>query len=122
VPAFFVLDKRDPGAFIGLGEHHQRLVAQADRRKHFDDFINVVPVDFLCAPAEGFEPLFVNVQVVAESGGLALAEPIDVDDGHQVVQLIDSGQGSGLPHSAFGAFAVPEQDIGAVIQVVQSGA
>ena len=49
-------------------------------------------VDLLGAPAERFETLFVGGKIVTECGFLALAEPVDVDDGNEVVELVNAGQ------------------------------
>ena len=54
-----------------------------------------------------------------ERGRLALTETIDVNDGHQIVQLIYSSQGCSLPHRPFGAFAVAQQHVSVIVQVVQ---
>ena len=111
--------KETPAALQSLGEDDQRLVAQAHGGQHFEDLLQVVPVNLLRAPAEGLEALLVGVEVVAERGGLALAEPVHIHHGNQIVQLVSARQRSRFPHGAFRAFAVAEQDIGAVVQVVQ---
>ena len=76
-------------------------------------------VNLLRAPAEGLETLLVRRHVVAQRGGLALAEPVHVHNGNQVVQVVDARQRGRFPHRALGAFAVAEQDISAVVQVVE---
>ena len=55
VPAFLVLDEGDACALKGLGEDDQRLGAQADGGQHFENLLQVVPVNLLRAPAEGLE-------------------------------------------------------------------
>ena len=122
VPAFFVLEEGDASALKGLGEDNQGLGAQADGSEDLEDFLGIVPIDFLGAPAEGLEAFFVGVEVVAQGGRLALAETVDIHDGDEVVQLMMAGQGSGFPDRAFGAFPIAEQDVCAVVQAVQAGA
>ena len=48
-----------------------------------------------------------------------MAEPVHVNDGNQIVQLLDARQRRGLPNDAFGTFAVAEQHIGAIIQTIK---
>lgn len=40
---------------------------------------------------------------------VALAQSVDVQDGHQVVQLVVGGEGHGLPHGALGELAIAQQ-------------
>ena len=47
---------------------------------------------------------------------------LHIDDGDQIVQLINAGQRSRFPDRTFGALAIAHQDVGAVIQLVQSRA
>ena len=90
MPPFLVLDKGNTCALEGPGEDDQRLIAQAHCGQHFQQFFDVMALNFLGAPAEGFKPPFVNVQVVFEGGGLTLPEPVNVHDRYEVVQLINS--------------------------------
>ena len=45
----------------------------------------------------------------------ALAEPVDVGDAAQVVELVDGGDVGRLPHGSFRRFAVAEQHVGPVV-------
>ena len=78
-------------------------------------------VHFLHAPAKRLEPVAVHVDVMAECGGLALAEAVGVHDGDQIIQLVHPGQRSGFPDSAFGDFTVAHEHVGVVIQLVLAG-
>ena len=78
-----------------------------------------MPVNLLRAPAKGLETPLVRRHVMAQHGGLALAEPVYVHHGNQVVQVVEARQCGRFPHRALGAFAVAEQDIGAVVQFVE---
>ena len=118
MPPFLVLQEGDAGAFHGLGQDDQRLRAQAHRGQHFGDFLKVMAVNFLRAPAEGLEAPLVGAKVAAQRRGLALAEPVDIHNRNEVVQVVDARQRCRFPHRAFGAFAVAEQDIGPVVQIV----
>ncbi len=79
-----------------------------------------MPVNFLHAPAEGFEAVAINIDVVAERGFLALAETVGVHDGDKIIQLVNARERRGFPNGAFGDFAVAEQNVGVVIQLVLS--
>ena len=48
------------------------------------------------------------------SVGAALAKRVDVDDGAEVVELVEMRGGRRLPHRAFRRFAVAHQHVGAV--------
>ena len=84
-----------------------------------DNFLDVVAVNVFHAPAERFKPVAINADVMAERRGLALAEAVRVHDGDQIVQLVIAGERRGFPDGAFGDFAVAEQDVGVVIQLVE---
>ena len=122
MPPFLVLDKRNPRALERPGEDDERLSAQAHCRQHFQQFFDIMALDFLRPPAEGFKPPFVNAQVVFECRGLALTEPVHVHDRHQVIQLINPRQRRSLPYASLGAFAITHQHISAVIQLIEARA
>ena len=42
--------------------------------------------------SEGLQPLLVSLHVVPEGGGVALTQPVDIDDGAQVVELVVPGE------------------------------
>jgi len=46
-----------------------------------------------------------------EHGGVALAEPVDVKHGHEVVELVEAGEGEGLPDGAFRTLPVTHQAV-----------
>ena len=54
------------------------------------------------------------VHVVAELRVLALAEPVDVDDRAQVVELVMDRDIGGFPDRSFRHLAVAKQHVGAV--------
>lgn len=49
---------------------------------------------------EGLAALLVDVHLVLQRGRVTLAQAVDVKDGDKVVQLVDAGEGHGLPHGA----------------------
>jgi len=63
---------------------------------------------------EGFAALAVDLHVVLQGRRLALAQPVDVHYGHQVVQLVVRGEGHGLPDGALRALAVAHHAVHAV--------
>ena len=62
VPAFFVGDERDAGAFNRPGDDRKRLISLADRVERFDDLLHVLAVDDRSAPAEGGESVTIDFQ------------------------------------------------------------
>ena len=119
MPALQVLKKGNPAALQSLGEDHQGLVAQADGGEHFEDLVEVVPVNLLSAPAESFEALLVHRKVMAQHGRLALAEAVHINHRYQIVEVVVARQCRRFPHGTLGAFAVAQQDVSAVVQIVQ---
>ena len=71
-----------------------------------------------CQPND-FELLAVGVELPAVAGGPALAQAVDVDDGGEVVELVERGGGGRLPHRALGHLGVTADDPGAVRQLVE---
>ena len=71
-------------------------------------------VDDLGVPAEGLGFALLDVEVVLEHCSLALAEPVDVDDVDQVVELVVGGEGHGFPDAALGALTVSAQTVDSV--------
>ncbi len=119
VPAVQVLQERNARALVGLGQDAEGLLVQTNAAEDLQDFFDVVAVHVFHAPAKGFKPLAVGGDVVAQRGRLALPQPVDIHEGNQVVQLLHPGERGRLPHRAFGGFAVSEQHVGVVIQLIQ---
>ena len=90
-----------------------------DAVQDLDDFLDVVAVNFLDAPAKRLEPVAIHVNVMTERRGFALAEAVRVHDGDQIIQFVISGERRRFPDRALGDFAVAEQDVGVVIQIIQ---
>lgn len=61
-----------------------------------------------CSP-KGLTAPLVLLHVVLEWRRVALTQAVDVQDGHQVVQLVVRGEGHRLPHGAFGELAITQQ-------------
>ena len=74
------------------------------------DLLDVVAVDLDRVPAEGAEAVGVGGEVPAVHRLAALAEPVDVDDRRQVVELVERGVLGRLPHRALGHLAVAADD------------
>ena len=107
VPAALVLDLRVPLALERLGDDRRRLPARRLRLAvRGVDLLHVVAVDLDRMPAEGAQAVGVRGQIPAVHGLSALAEPVDVDDRGQVVELVEGGVFGCLPHRALGHLAV----------------
>ena len=64
----------------------------------------------------------VAVEVPFELGRAALAQPVDVDNGGEVAELVVAGLVERLPDRAFRGLAVPAQHPGVVVEPVQVAA
>ncbi len=74
------------------------------------DRLEVVAVDLLHVPAAGGGPRRQRGGVPLVHGRPALAEPVDVDDRDQVVELGVAGVLEGLPHRSLGELGVAAED------------
>ena len=120
VPAVLVLDRLHSLALHRLGDDHGRPPRCRDRlRVGRVDRLHVVPVDLDRVPAEGLGPLRVGVEVPAVHRLATLAEPVDVDDRRQVVELLVGAVLEGLPHRALRHLAVAAQHPDAVREPVE---
>jgi hypothetical protein len=107
VPALLVLDRLHTLALDRLGDDHRRRSLGRDRLcERRIDRLDVVAVDLDRVPAESLGPLRIRVEIPAVHRLSALAEPVDVDDRGQVVELLVGAVLEGLPHRALGHLAV----------------
>src|SRR3954453_13893095 len=107
VLAGLVLDRLDALALLGLGDDHGRAaLGLAGLRVGRVDRVVVVAVDRDRVPAERLGAANVAVEVPADHGLASLAEPVDVDDRGEVVELVERSVLEGLPHRALGHLGV----------------
>ena len=83
------------------------------------DRLDVVAVDDDRVPAERPRTRDVDVEVPADHRLAALAQPVDVDDRGQVVELVVRGVLERLPHRALGHLAVAAQHPDAVRDAIE---
>ena len=121
VPVLPVLHLGGAAALDGARQYDGRPLAAevAGLGQGLVDRRDVVALDLEHPGAERLRPAPVGVQVPAEVGGTALAEPVDVDDGDQVGQLVVGGLVERLPHRPLGHLAVAAQHPDPVRQLVQ---
>ena len=109
VPSVFILNLGDSLSLDGSRDNHHRLsgnmaalfVGLKDLGK------GVAVFDHNGFPSEGRDALFISVQISSIHGFPPLAQTIDVDDAHEIIQLIMGGQLDGLPLRSLRHFAVP---------------
>lgn len=63
---------------------------------------------------EGLTASLVFLHVVLQGSRLTLAQPVDVQDSHQVVELVVGGEGHGLPHRALRQLSIAQQTVDSV--------
>lgn len=81
--------------------------------------LDVVAIHNDSVESEGLHPCTIDVYIVLKSRRLALAETIDVDDSHQVIKLVVTGEGSCLPHTPLCTLSVPHDAIHTVAADIQ---
>jgi hypothetical protein len=121
VPAVLVLDLGEPPALDGLGQDHRGLAVRCGHRGGHRgvDGGQVVPVDGQHPGTERLHAALVRLDVPAEVGLAALAEPVDVGDRDQIGQLVIGGLVEGLPDGTLREFAVSAQHPDPVREAVQ---
>ncbi len=120
VLAGLVLDGLDALALLRLGEDHRRLPGRRDRLVVGAlDRVDVVAVDRDRVPAEALGAAHVAVEVPAVHRLARLAEPVDVDDRGQVVELVERAVLERLPDRSLRHLGVAAQAPDAVGQAVE---
>ena len=110
VPPVLVLDLLRALALDRPRDDHDGLPGELERlRVRAVDRLDVVAVDLDRVPAERARPVRVRVEVPAVHRLAALAEPVDVDDRDEVVQLVVGGVLECLPLRALGDLAVAQE-------------
>ena len=121
VPAFLVFHLGEAAALERPGQDDRRLLPAevSGLGQGPVDRGDVVPVDDERPGAERGHAATVGLGVPFVLGGAALAEPVDVDDGDQVGQLVVRGLVQGFPDGPLGYLAVAAQDPDPVRQFLQ---
>ena len=120
VLALFVGRLRRAEALDRPGDDHRRPVADRHRLcVGAVDRLDVVAVDLDRRPAAGLGAPRVRAQVPAAHRLAKLAEPVDVDDHHEVAQPLHAGVLNGLPDRALRHLGVTAQRPHAVRQAVE---
>lgn len=65
-------------------------------------------------PAKTFEARAVSIHVMLEGSGLWLTKTIDIKNGHQIVQLLDSCKAQSLPDATLSTFTITNETVGSV--------
>lgn len=98
MPRLLIFYPCDASALEGLGNDGCWLVLHLP--EGLAQFLHAVPIYDDSVPTEGLAALLVDVHLVLQRGRVTLAQAVDVKDGDKVVQLVDAGEGHGLPHGA----------------------
>lgn len=61
--------------------------------------------------AKALQASTVDVHFMLEGSGLRLAEAIDVKDGHQVVELLDTSKAQGFPNAALSTLTITNKAV-----------
>ena len=68
--------------------------------------LHVMAVHNDCIEAKSSHPISVDFHLMTQSSGLALTKTVDIQDGHEVVQLVVAGKGSRLPNTALSGLTI----------------
>src|SRR5215204_2239012 len=122
VHAVHVFQERDPASLLGLRDDQGRRPGLFQRLcVGLVDLFGVVAVDLDRSPAEGLGAGGVVVAVPAVHRLAGLAEAVHVQDGREVVELVEGGVLEGLPHRTLrhlGVAAKHPDTIGESVQVL----
>jgi len=117
-----VLDRGDARALLGAGEDHGRAVGPERLCIGLVDCLEIVAVDLLHVPAAGLGAGRQRGGVPLVHGRAALAEPVDVDDGNEVVEAGVPRLLEGLPHRSLGELGVAAEHPDPEVRGLQPGA
>ena len=121
VEPVLVLDGRDALALDRASDDDCGSSRRCDRlRERAVDLLDVVTVDRDRVPAERASAGDVDVEIPADHRLAALAQPVDVEDRGQVVELVVGRVLERLPHRAFGHLAVAAEHPGSRRHAVEA--
>ena len=121
VPVHQVLNLGKVLPLEGLGDQTGRLVRDGlGLGEGLAELEDVVTVHHDGVEAERLEPPPVGVHVVLQGRGVGLAEPVHVDDGAEVVELVVAREVERLPDVALHALPVPHETVSAVTRLKSS--
>ena len=116
MPAVFALDRLDPFALDRAGDDRGRTALRRARGcERVEQRLDIVPVDDDRVPAERVPAPLDLRHVVIELCRTALAQTVDVDDGAQIVELVELRDVRRFPHRTFSDLAVAEERIRPVV-------
>lgn len=123
MPTVLVFEFRHAFGLYGASQDHARAVRIGPGlTQRLVDGEQVMAVDDQGPGAERLDPRRVALEIPFQLGGTALAEPVDVDDGGEVAQLVVAGFVQRLPHRALSGLAVSTEHPGVIVQLVQVAA
>src|SRR5437660_1595587 len=103
MPSLFILEERYAPPLHRLGDNERGLVALLLRLLISASYLlNIVAVYLNGVPAETTGTGGISAAVPFKLGWAALAEPVHVENAHQIVQLVVAGMVESLPYRAFG--------------------
>ena len=109
MPPLSVLDFVEPTALAGAGQDDGGPVRAGRVGQGRLDLTEVVAIDGNGPAAEPLDPAGVRLQVPAQLRRAPLTQPVDVDNGGQVVQPVVGGLVERLPHGALSHLTVATQ-------------
>src|SRR3989344_8445565 len=111
MPSLFALKERDAFSLHCLSDYCEWPFAFFGQIQGNQNLRDVMPVDYSCIPAKGFEFYLIHLDIMAVHCLLALAKPVHIDDCAEVVSIMVHSGICALPYSAFCAFSIPNKNI-----------
>lgn len=78
---------------------------------HLAQCFHIMSIHHQCIETEALQAGAVNVHFVLEGSGFRLAQAVDVEDCHQVVQFLDASKAQCLPDAAFSTLPITNQAV-----------
>src|SRR5262245_33540691 len=119
MPVGMVLHKGNTLSLKCLGEEHRWLPFGASSSiECLKQSNKIVPIDDQRVPAKSRPPGAIGFHVVLEHGGIALPEPIYINNGAEVIQPMMTCNLSRFPIGSLDRLSVAHQDVNPVIQLI----
>ena len=121
MPAGFILKKRDAFALKRLGHQHGWPVfGGVGLVEGGYDLFDIMAVNHQRVPTERGKTALIGFHVKVVHGPFALSHAVDINNAYEVVELIVRRHGRRFPDTAFCDLPVAQQDIDAIVELIQA--
>ena len=115
MPIHFIFDLGKITAFVRLGKDHCWLAFSClGLIEGLHQFCDVVTVNDNGVEPERLHALSVLFHVMLKGSGITLTQTVDINDGAEVVQFVETGKIDGFPNVALHGLTVAHEAVGTV--------